>query len=81
MNKTLLFNEIESLPLELQKQVAEFVAFLKFKSLRRSQAEDLEFTEEELAELDLRWEDYQAEPESAVDASEFRKIVKSEYGV
>jgi hypothetical protein len=81
MNKALLLNEIESLPLDLQKQVADFVAFLKFKSLRPPQAEDLEFSEEELAELDRRWEEYEAEPESAMDAVDFKSKVKAEYGV
>lgn len=75
MNKTLLLNEIESLPLDLQKQVVDFVAFLKFKSLRPPQAVDLEFSEEELAELDRRWEEYEAEPESAMDAYDFKKII------
>ncbi len=40
MNKALLIHEIESLPLDLQKQVADFVTFLKFKNLRPAQAED-----------------------------------------
>lgn len=81
MNKALLINEIESLPLELQEQVADFVAFLKFKSLRPPQAEDLEFSEEELAELDRRWAEYEAEPESTVNADNFKTIVKSDYGL
>lgn len=81
MDKTLLLKEIESLPVELQKQVADFVAFLKLKYLRHDQAENFEFTEEELAELDRRWEEYEAEPESAGEASEFRTWVKSSYGV
>ncbi len=80
MNKALLLNEIESLPLDLQKQVADFVAFLKFKSLRPPQAEDLEFSEEELVELDRRWEEYEADPESAIDVVEFKSKVKAEYG-
>jgi hypothetical protein len=81
MNKALLLNEIESLPVELQKQVADFVAFLKFKSLRQQQAENFEFSEEELAELDRRWEEYNAEPESAMDTGSFRNLIKAEYGV
>ena len=81
MNSTLLINEIESLPLDLQKQVADFVAFLKLKSLRPPQAEDLEFSEEELAELDRRWEEYVTAPESAMDAGNFKTMIKSEYGL
>ena len=80
MNKALLIHEIESLPLELQKQVADFVTFLKFKSLRPPQAEDLEFSEEEWTELDRRWEEYEAEPESAIEAGNFKTLLKSEYG-
>ena len=80
MNKALLINEIESLPVELQKQVADFVAFLKFKNLHQ-QAESFKFSEEELTELERRWEEYEAEPESAVDAGDFRKIIKAEYGL
>jgi predicted 3-demethylubiquinone-9 3-methyltransferase (glyoxalase superfamily) len=81
MNKAVLFNEIESLPVELQKQVADFVAFLKLKNLRHKQAGDFEFSEEELAELDRRWEEYEAEPESAMEAGEFKNWVKAKYGV
>ncbi len=81
MNKALLFKEIESLPLDVQKQVADFVAFLKLKYARRPEAKDLEFTDEELAELERRWEEYEAEPESATDADDFKVWVKSNYGV
>jgi len=81
MNKAFLINEIESLPLDLQKQVADFVTFLKFKNLRASQAEDLEFSEEELAELDRRWEEYETEPNSAMEAGNFKTLMKSEYGL
>ncbi|HRI60426.1 MAG TPA: hypothetical protein PK228_11900 [Saprospiraceae bacterium] len=81
MNKVLLINEIESLPVELQKQVADFVAFLKFKNLRQQQAEDFEFSEEELAELDRRWEEYEAEPGLAMDMQDFKNSVKAKYGV
>lgn len=81
MNKALLLNEIESLPLDLQKQVADFVAFLKFKNLRPLQAEDLEFSEEELAELDRRWAEYETEPESAMESADFKSKVKADYGI
>lgn len=81
MNKTLLFKEIESLPLDLQKQVADFVAFLKLKYARHSDLRELEFTDEELDELDRRWEEYEAEPESATDAEDLKLWVKSNYGV
>ncbi|MBX2889995.1 MAG: hypothetical protein KF734_03645 [Saprospiraceae bacterium] len=75
MNKVVLINEIESLPIELQKQVVAFVAFLKFKNLRQQQTGDFEFTEEELAELERRWEEYNDEPESAMDAGSFRNLM------
>lgn len=81
MNKTLLFKEIESLPLDLQKQVADFVAFLKLKYSRRPEAGNLEFTDEELEELDRRWQEYEVEPESVTDAEDFKTWVKSNYGV
>lgn len=75
MNKVVLINEIESPPAELQKQVADFVAFLKFKNLRQQQADDFEFTEEELAELERRWEECNDEPEPAMDAGSFRNLM------
>lgn len=68
MNKTLLFQEIESLPVELQKQVADFVAFLKTKNRRSGRTDDFEFTEAEMAELERRWQEYEDEPGAALDA-------------
>ena len=80
MNKVLLFNEIETLPLDLQKQVADFVAFLKLRYLRQ-QAEDFELTEAELSELERRWEEYEAEPDAAVEIADFKQWVTERYGV
>ncbi len=81
MNKALLFKEIESLPVGLQKQVADFVAFLKLKYSRPEASADIEFTEDELAELDRRWEEYEAEPESASGVPEVKTWIRSTYGV
>jgi hypothetical protein len=80
MNKVLLFNEIDALPLDLQKQVADFVAFLKLKYLRQ-QAEDFELTDEELEELERRWEEYDAQPDTAIDVADFKKWMTAQYGI
>ena len=81
MNKVLLFNQIEALPAELQQQVAEFVAFLQFKHFRQRQVDELEFSEEDLLELDRCWEEYQSVPESAMEVGDFKNWVKTQYGV
>lgn len=81
MDKALLFKEIESLPSELQRQVADFVAFLKLKYSRPEASADVEFTEEELAELDRRWDEFEKEPDSASALPALKNWVKSTYGV
>ena len=81
MNKTLLFNDIESLPLDLQQQVADFVSFLKVKYLRQKSDEDLTFTDGELAELDRRWQEFESDPDGATEIRDFKKQVRERYGV
>ena len=81
MNKALLFKEIESLPVDLQKQVADFVAFLKLKYNRVNAGENFEFSEAELAELDRRWEEFEAEPRAAMEVQDLKNWVKTTYGV
>ena len=80
VNKTLLFNEIESLPIDLQKQVADFVSFLKVKYLRPKNDEYFEFTDGELAEIDRRWEEYETDPVGVVAVADLKKQVQERYG-
>ncbi|MBV6443568.1 MAG: hypothetical protein DYG98_22700 [Haliscomenobacteraceae bacterium CHB4] len=81
MNSARLMQEIESLPDAGQEQVADFVAFLKKKYVRTKQADALEFTEEELAELDRRWQDYETGAEAVIEVHELKDWIKHKYGV
>ena len=69
MTASLLFHQIESLPEELRQQVADFVAFLQFRRLGKQLPDDFDLTDEELDELDNRWAEYQAQPDSATDSA------------
>ncbi len=83
MNIPVLINEIESLPVGLQQQVADYVLFLKLK-YRREKADEAEeafdFTEEELGELDRRWDEYEAAPDAAANTDQLKSWVKAKYG-
>ncbi|MBC7776496.1 MAG: hypothetical protein H7246_13765 [Phycisphaerae bacterium] len=51
------------------------------EKLRPSNSKALEFSEEELAELDRRLDEYKVEPESAIDATDFKSKIKTGYGI
>ena len=61
--------------------VADFVAFLTFKYVGGRLADDLEFSEADLEELDRRWDAYEAAPDEAVDSETFKMKIREKYRV
>lgn len=79
MTTTALFHQIESLPDDLRQEVADFVAFLKFKRLGIRTADD--FTQEECDEFERRWAEYGADPSTGTDAFEAMKNIREIQGI
>ncbi len=67
MATTTLVSEIESLPPVLQREVADFVSFLKFRYFPEveSEEDDVHLSEEEWAELDAEFAKCEANPDAA----------------
>ena len=77
MNRTQLIQKIDSLPVVLQQQVADFVEFLSFKNAREDKEDDL--TESEIKELNRRSKYLRENPDSAVSLQELKAEYKKKY--
>lgn len=57
------------------------IPFVKHNDELAGELAPFEMTEDELDELDRRWDEYQADPSSAVDAKEAMKTIRASYGL
>ena len=80
MSTTALANRIQSLPADLQKQVADFVEFLILKYQLTGEGKS-ELTEEQKAELLELWEGYKKNPDDVISVDTLREQTKAKYGL
>ena len=74
-----MFNRIELLPADLQKQVLDFIDFLILKYRLPNMEED-ELTPEQKEELLRIWEEYEQNPDDVLTLEEAMEQTKARYG-
>jgi len=78
MSSLELNEQINKLPVELRKQVADFVEFLILKYKSNG---DSELTAAQKTELLKIWSDYEKNPENGLTPEELLRQTKEEYGL
>ena len=74
-----LFHQIETLPVELQMEVMEFVKFIRFKNDLPLE-EETQLTDAQKQELDARYERYLANPEKVSSFEDVKKRLLKKHG-
>ncbi len=97
MNTALIINELELLPAAEQQSVFDYISFLRWKidgEVEEDEPampvenwggmvtdEECDLSEEQCVELDRRWAEYEANPESAVSWETLKEQLHARYGL
>ncbi|HFA48236.1 MAG TPA: hypothetical protein ENJ95_04370 [Bacteroidetes bacterium] len=82
MNRTVVFEKINKMPDALMDTVADLLdKLIESYEIGRQSADSEEFTDEELDELDRRYEEMIAKPEETISHEDLLKYIHEKHGL
>ncbi len=82
MSRAVILEKINDMPDALMGTVADLLdKLIESYEIGRQSTGSEEFTDEELEELDRRYEEMQSDPSASISMEEFKKQMREEYGL